>query len=281
MKSNEAGVLARSNMYFASPSPVAKDLLYFPISAGHFYCEVPYNVKRSSFDSLLVMHVVEGQLDFIVDNKLFSAGKGETAIINCFGEHEYYTNKTLQSVWLHFDGPNCLEIYKNIIQNEGNIIRSTNPDIIRRQINTVYESLKNDLPYFEMDVSLEIYKLVTALWHPKKAGIEFTDHQELADLAKKYISDNLQSSFKVEDVAKELHISVSYFHRVFKEQTGFTPYDYILTARLNKSKDLLQKTNLTIKEIAFKTGFNSESNFVYFFKKNTGSSPKRFRKLEF
>ncbi|MDE6659385.1 MAG: helix-turn-helix transcriptional regulator, partial [Eubacterium sp.] len=74
---------------------------------------------------------------------------------------------------------------------------------------------------------------------------------------------------------------VSFFSKVFKETTGFSPYDYLLSVRLDKAKELLQKTDDSIQNIAFKTGFNSTSNFIYFFKKEMGISPLKFRKIRF
>jgi AraC family transcriptional regulator len=76
-------------------------------------------------------------------------------------------------------------------------------------------------------------------------------------------------------------MSPSHFSRVFKQQTGFSPYDYVLVSRLNRAKEYLQKTSMTVSEIAYEVGFNSDTNFIFFFKSNTGLSPAKFRKLKF
>ena len=68
----------------------------------------------------------------------------------------------------------------------------------------------------------------------------------------------------VQKLADEVHMSKSHFSRVFKQQTGFSPYDYVLISRLNRAKDLLQKTEMSVASIAYETGFNSESNFILF-----------------
>lgn len=76
-------------------------------------------------------------------------------------------------------------------------------------------------------------------------------------------------------------MSSSHFSRVFKQQTGFSPYDYVLLSRLNRAKYLLLETDMPISAIAYDIGFNSESNFIYFFTENEGISPGKFRKLKF
>ena len=85
----------------------------------------------------------------------------------------------------------------------------------------------------------------------------------------------------MQKLADEVHMSTSHFSRVFKQQTGFSPYDYVLISRLNRAKDLLQKAEMSVAEIAYETGFNSESNFICFFTENEGISPGKFRKLKF
>ena len=54
MKSDETGVLNKSDLYFSSPSPTAKRLYYYLISAGHFYCTANYHLIRKNYDLSLI-----------------------------------------------------------------------------------------------------------------------------------------------------------------------------------------------------------------------------------
>lgn len=80
---------------------------------------------------------------------------------------------------------------------------------------------------------------------------------------------------------KSAHLSSSQFSRSFKKHTGTSPYDYLLSVRLARAKELLKNTNLPISDIAYQTGFASDSNFIYFFRKNEGISPLKFRNTLF
>ncbi|WP_245917788.1 helix-turn-helix transcriptional regulator [Alteribacillus bidgolensis] len=64
------------------------------------------------------------------------------------------------------------------------------------------------------------------------------------------------------DIASEVNLSPYYFLRVFKKSMGETPINYLIQLRLNEAKYLLHHTNLSIAEIAYKCGFNSESHFI-------------------
>ena len=134
----------------------------------------------------------------------------------------------------------------------------------------------------ELNYSLDIYKLFIELLNSqelRKKGE--TDYEDSISIVKRYIADNLNENLTVVKLADIVNMSSSHFSRIFKRQTGFSPYDYILISRLNRAKYLLQVTDMTVSAIAYEIGFNSESNFIYFFTENEGISPGKFRKLKF
>ncbi len=276
------GVNENSTMYFSSPSAVAQRLYFHPISAGHFFCDKNYHLVRDTFQSLLVIYVIDGNFTFAADGKHLTARGGEVVILNCYEPHEYYTNDYFESVWVHIAGQNSMDFYNEIVKNEGNIIKCSDPDRVKKLIFRLLNSISADERPAEMSMSLDIYKLFSELSSPLHISTNHkASYEESVQDAKKYIFDHLNEKLTVGKIADYIHMSPSHFSRVFKQQTGFSPYDYVLVERLNKAKDYLQKTDLTVSQIAFEVGFNSDANFIYFFTKNTGISPNKFRKLRF
>ena len=82
----------------------------------------------------------------------------------------------------------------------------------------------------------------------------------------------------VQDAAAAVSLSPSHFSRQFKARTGYSPYEYIVLRRIDKAKYMLASTELSVKEIAYATGYNSEENFIHSFRKNVGVAPGIFRK---
>ena len=74
-----------------------------------------------------------------------------------------------------------------------------------------------------------------------------------------------------------MNISVSTLSHTFKEETGFSPYDYILHRRLEQAKMLLWTSDLTVGEIAYSIGFQSPAHFIKLFKKQNQITPSAFR----
>lgn len=95
--------------------------------------------------------------------------------------------------------------------------------------------------------------------------------------AKIIMSENLYTGIKTEVVAERINMSYSWFRRVFKEYTGFAPAQYLQELRIQKSKEILTNTTLSVKEIAVKLGYENPEYFFTAFRKKTGMTPVEYR----
>lgn len=103
-----------------------------------------------------------------------------------------------------------------------------------------------------------------------------SDYQllQVTDYVRDRISDNIQLS----DLAQQLGLSQFHFSRLFKQSTGIPPYQYVLQQRVERAKQLLKTTELSVAEIALSCGFSSHSHLGKWFRQYTGVTPKAFRK---
>ena len=82
-----------------------------------------------------------------------------------------------------------------------------------------------------------------------------------------------------EAVAKTVHLSPNYFSEYFKKQTGEKFSLVVLRLRIDFAANLLKISDLSVKEIAFESGFNSAAYFSNTFKAFYHMSPDKYRKL--
>ena len=82
----------------------------------------------------------------------------------------------------------------------------------------------------------------------------------------------------LEEVAEYVSYSPAYFSHIFRDETGTTFRQYLNALRVEKGKQLLLSTDLTVTEISSLTGFNDQSYFCKIFRKITGVTPDRYRK---
>jgi len=97
------------------------------------------------------------------------------------------------------------------------------------------------------------------------------------DKARMMMRESTDSNINPAFIAKSLNISYSWFRRVFKQYTGFSPAQYQMEIKIQKSKELLTSTAMPVKEIAFDLNFESVSYFITFFKSKTGVPPSEYR----
>lgn len=100
----------------------------------------------------------------------------------------------------------------------------------------------------------------------------------IVEVARNFMHDNFSNKICVEEIAKKAFVSQYHFSRIFKKYTHYSPYQYLLNLRLEHSRMLMVKTQLSIKEITFRAGFSSIDYFSSAFTKRYKSCPSIYRK---
>jgi two-component system response regulator YesN len=95
--------------------------------------------------------------------------------------------------------------------------------------------------------------------------------------AQQYVNKNIGKKITLEEVADLLHINSSYFSRLFKKETGHNFNHYVTLTKMERAKDLLTNTNISVEEISEKLGYDNKSYFTKLFKKYIGGTPGKYR----
>ena len=93
-----------------------------------------------------------------------------------------------------------------------------------------------------------------------------------------HIRANLDRELDVESLAKLAGASASCFARAFRQQLGMAPHAYVLDARVERAKELLRATDLSLAAIALEVGFTSQSCLNVAFRRRAKTTPGRFRR---
>lgn len=106
-----------------------------------------------------------------------------------------------------------------------------------------------------------------------------TTIQRLVETAKEHVKVHFfDQSLNLESMSQTLHISPSYFSRMFKKETGKTFIQYLTEIRMEKAAELVVTTDLKNFQIADQIGYAEANYFSYSFKKFYGQSPTAMRK---
>ena len=101
--------------------------------------------------------------------------------------------------------------------------------------------------------------------------------KQLTSSAKRYIVENYNKKFSLNDIAAELFVNKYYLARTFKETTGITLLHFHNYTRCMKALPLLRDMNHTIAYAASMSGFRSASNFCHVFKRTMNCTPMEYR----
>ncbi len=142
------------------------------------------------------------------------------------------------------------------------------PDHILVRVQKLLEERELILKHLSQDTFIE---------HIKDLPVNNDDKELLRNIIKlirnNIDNENLQSLF----IEEHLGISNSQLYRKIKQSFGFSPGDLIRTIRLKYAAELLRKSNFTVSEVCYKSGFNNRSYFYREFKKMYGSTPKNYQ----
>lgn len=93
-----------------------------------------------------------------------------------------------------------------------------------------------------------------------------------------YICENINKHITLEEIAEVVHFNPSYMSRFYKRETGKNIQEYIISKKIEKSKELIV-SGLSASQINEKIGFSSESHFFKVFKRYTDMTPNQYKKL--
>ena len=110
------------------------------------------------------------------------------------------------------------------------------------------------------------------------ANIRKTETNPIIKKVCDYVDENLAQDISLEMAADMAGVSSFYLSKLFKEEKGETFINFITDKRLDKSCELLAQTDLSIKEITARVGYNDQNYYSRIFKTKYGLSPKEYRK---
>lgn len=114
----------------------------------------------------------------------------------------------------------------------------------------------------------------------KEEQVQDTAHTNQSDrmnqvvqLITTYMENNYAKDISIEQLATLYYVSPTYLSKIFKELTGVSPINYLIQIRLKNAHQMLEKQDLTVKEVAKAVGYEDAYHFSKSFKKHFGISP--------
>ena len=187
-----------------------------------------------------------------------------------------------KSYWIGFKGKNVDDRVKAGFLSVDKPIYHVgfSADIIRLY-EEAYKRAQEEAPYLQQILAGIVNHLVGLMYALERSMELSKDHTrvDMINLARLRIRESLEVDLTIQQIAEDLGVSYSNFRKLFKEFTGISPALYQQDLRLQRAKELLATTTLSIKEIAYRLRFESPDYFSSKFKIKTGKKPSEFRNM--
>lgn len=248
------------------------------------------NYFPHTHDEIEVMVIISGELSFTTpENGVQTANVGDICIFMPQQIHSFSSLASSNHLYiLKLYSRNSREkLNFNLIRFENALLKKEDPfnAVLRKYIDALCtETQEKKVGYGFVANSLSNLIISEILRSEHIIILDNYYEKQISTSAKlicdvnEYISEHYSEVIYLEDMANYCHLSKYYFAHQFKEITSLTFYDYLISYRLDKAKNLLKSTNYSISEIASQCGFANIRSFNRTFKERFECTPSVYRK---
>ncbi|WP_105614748.1 AraC family transcriptional regulator [Vallitalea okinawensis] len=275
-KSNETTII---DMQF--DKILSSDLdLYF---SGKQACP-PNHYRRGVRNYYIIHYIVKGNGIYKVDNQTYQLHENQGFLItpNTLTEYKASEANPWEYNWVAFNGTKAKEFLDDVGLNQENPVFTYDKDMqLHDCMNALYDSFNNYRSNSYHNKSL-LYQFFYLLSAGKKHNPEEKNskayQQDYIEQSIQYIHQNFSRKLTIDEVAQYVGISRKYLYQLFSTHLNISPQKYLIVYRLNHACNLLEKTSLTITEVADSVGYSDGYLFSRMFKKYMNLSPSNWRK---
>ncbi|NLN81628.1 MAG: AraC family transcriptional regulator [Clostridiales bacterium] len=229
-----------------------------------------------------LLYFKNGKGLFRHENRVYTVSEGQIFIYYP-DEPQYYQYELGDSpelYWAHFTGNKVKEIFERLGIYPSRIHSVGVKDAYHNLFEKIIREMQLKQKNFETLVNTYFYQLLALMSRSLSQDIDKRTWQyEQIERAIHMFHTEFHKPFSLAGYARQCNMSVSWFARLFRRQTGVSPQQYLTNVRINKAKELLASPSYNIGEIGNMVGFHNPLYFSRIFKNHTGCSPSEYKKL--
>lgn len=230
-----------------------------------------------------LLYVVDGAAQFVFGGKTHRLTAGHMIL---FRPHQaqhyrYHGRDRTQVCWVHFTGSQVEDIlqHSGFDPGDGVFFAGHDPSFVRLFDDMTHELQARRANYQTMLVLyLRQLLLLCRRTAPQPNPLSPALHAQM-EAARRHFARHYNTPISIRDYAASQNVSISWFLRCFRQVTGQTPMQYILSLRMDSAVSLMRDTDWNLTQIAAAVGYDNPLYFSRLFHKQKGMSPSAYRKL--
>lgn len=252
---------------------------------------------KHAHDFLELTYILSGKAKYRIEGKEYILTAGDLLIGNA-GRHHQFIAGQLQEAPVEFYIGVC-DLHFRDMQPDSILLPDGGPILhceaeLRQELNQLCQLMaaeyqtQNSGRYFMlkaylMQMILLILREIRGEKKEEQKGYIFESNNKHYIVKKiiSYLNENYASRISLDQIAHNMYLSPVYISRIFKEETGQSPINYLIQIRLEKAKEILADSGCgSIKEVAGMVGYEDVYYFSKLFKKYYGMAPAYFKRKQ-
>ena len=271
----------RSLWLRATPGAAVLAQPFYCTEAGHFYGRSRFATARTDKESYLLFYTVAGAGLIEQGAQQVELPAGSALLLNCRTPQSYCTapgQQSWQHTWVHLDGAGVANLAETLLpQNRLTPVRVSAWEM-QPLFDTIFAEWDRGTVAAQIETGLTLHRMLALMAARLLAGDSSRSNRALIEQATGYIRAHYAEPLSLDALLAQTPVSKSWFLRLFRQYTGTTPYNFLLSTRITRAKELLVLTDFAVSEVAHQVGFGDESNFSTRFTAMVGQSPQQYRK---
>jgi len=274
------------------------DLTYNDFNPTIFFASKQKMTKESAYhdhDFTEFTYILSGKGRYHVEGIMYDVEAGDIIMCNPGVKHQNILVNPKEPTVEFFAGFTNFH-FKNmppnsIILRDGSYIMHTKAETKQEISKHCYEMIAENeaskvgkyfmLKAHLMQILLLIIRDITEVTENNQKGCNFESYNKSYAVKKiiNYLNENYENKISLDQIAHNMYLSPVYISKIFKEETGESPINYLIKIRLEKARDILMTSDSgSIKNIANSVGYDDVYHFSKLFKKYYGISPLYYKK---
>lgn len=187
-----------------------------------------------------------------------------------------YADETVYFFCVHFTGYQAEEKLKKYgISVFPSVNKLSADNQVQKRFKSIFDAFLQEDEYLSEELSCLLERLFVEI----ARGIK-NKKSEKTPLSKslRYINEYYTSEIRTTNLAKMENMCMTAYNKAFKNQFGKSPVNYIISLRMQLAMELLETSDISIKEISFMCGYDDFNYFTRLFKQYVGKTPSEYRK---
>jgi len=229
-----------------------------------------------------LVYITSGEGVFSCDGKTYQVKPGCVMLLLPGLKHMYkpLSETGWKEYWVGFKGVYFLRLLEEGRFSPENIFFQTGlHNSIVSFFNQIFDEVRSQKPLYQFKTSALILSLLAEILTRERRTEQPNFYEEIISKAKYLMESNVFSAINLPVISDQLGISTSRLNEIFKTYTSMTPYQYYIQIKIHKAESLLEQENISVKEAAYRMGFEDQYYFSRLFKNKTGISPSDWKKF--